>query len=335
MDKITDILESANSILVTSHLQPDPDAICSALGVYDYILKMYPQKKVEIMLGGTLIEEYTSFKNYDKVKWVEDIADLVNNFDTLFFVDGSQLSRFTNKKDQIELSKFKSICIDHHSNKPSNFDVLIIQPEEPSAAQLIYKYLFRGTELIDSYVAEILLTGILSDTGMLKFVHRNEIYTLDYVKELIEICDLDIGEIEQKYFQLTESDWDIIQELTKNIVKVDDVKDPFIYSYLPMAYLNKYPLNVIKKGKSKFLIFFGTTIQKYTWSFVATPNSMEEMNISFRSTPESIDVSVVASEFGLGGGHKQASGGKIEINNGEESEMVAKRIAEKIKTLNL
>lgn len=333
MDKIDLILRQATKVLVTSHLQPDPDAICSALGMYDYILKEYQDLTVEICLNGEKLESYTGLKNYDDIKWVNDIAEVVNNYDTIVFTDGSNLSRFTKNESSLDLTKFKTICIDHHQNETSNFDAMILEPEEPSAAQMVYKYFFRDSRhIIDPYIAEVLLVGILSDTGMLKFIRPNALSTFDYVKELIGISDLDLKMVEDKYFSLTSSDWDIITVLVKNITKVDDIEKPLLYSYLPMEYTTKYSQNLVKQGKSKFQMFFATTIDKYKWSFVASPNSESVMNLSFRSSPGVVNVREVAEGFG-GGGHDLAAGGEFPIEANLPIEEVCIKIVTKIKTL--
>jgi len=333
MDKIDLILRQSKNVLITSHLQPDPDAICSALGMYDYVLKEYPDLKVDCYMNGEKLEAYSGLKNYDNIKWISELADVVNNYDTLVFTDGSQTSRFTNKVDSIDLTKFKTICIDHHKNEFSKFDAMVLEPDEPSASQLIYKYFFRDSRhLVDSYVAEVLLTGILSDTGMLKFIRSNSLSTFDYVKELIEISDLDLKMIEDKYFSLTASDWDIISELIKNIVKVDNVSKPFLYSYLPIEFLDKYSLNLVKQGKSKFQMLFATSIDKYKWSFVASPSSSTKINLSFRSSPGVVNVRQLAENFG-GGGHDLAAGGELSIIENEPFTNVCLKIVDKIKTL--
>lgn len=334
MDTIHEILTGSSNILITSHLNPDPDAICSSLGMLDYILKTYPNKNVECLLNGTKLESYNSLKNYDRIKWVNELTDNLEKFDTIVFVDASDLTRFTDVPDKLDLSKFKTICIDHHKNAVANFNVSIVETSEPSASQIIYKYFFKGKNILDPYIAEVFLVGILSDTGMLKFVRETSLHTFDYVKELIEISDLDLGQVEQKYFTFSLTDWEIIQELTRNIVKVDDLKFPFIYSYLPMEYIHKYPANITKQGKAKFLMLFGTSIQGYSWGFVATPDDDNFMNISFRSTPGSVNVRLIANQFG-GGGHDLASGGEININPGESSQEVSKRIADNIKNITI
>jgi bifunctional oligoribonuclease and PAP phosphatase NrnA len=330
MDRILKILNNAQNILVTSHLQPDPDALCSALGMYDYVLKTYSNVKVDIYFTGEKLVAYSALKNYDDIKWVNDVADVVNKYDTLIFTDGSQLSRFTNKS--IDLTKFKTICIDHHKNEPSTFNATIFETNEPSASQIIYNHFFRSNKnLLDPYIAEVLLTGILSDTGMLKYVQTNALHTFDFVKELIEVSDTDLKTIEDKYFAITSTDWDIINALIQNIQKVDLAENSFIYSFLPWEYLQKYSENIIKQGKSKFQVMFATSIDKYKWSFIASPGTNKIVNLSFRSAPNSINVRKLAECFN-GGGHDLASGGEV-TSNGEPIQEISLNIVNKIKTL--
>lgn len=335
MDQILTILKNSNKILLTSHLQPDPDALTSMLGMYDFVLKSFPEKQADMFLTGAPLETLSGLKNFSKIQWIDELLDVINNYDTLVFTDGSELKRFTRNFSQLDLSKFQSICIDHHDNPVANFTATILEPKEPSAAQMVYKYFFKNTNLIEPYIAETLLTGILADTGMLRYVKSSSLQTFDLVKELIEISDMDLRRIEKKYFCFTEPDWEVIQELTKNIVKVEHPTHPYIYSFLPMSFLGKHPTNVIKQGKVKFLQLFGTTLQNYSWAFVATPNEESIMNISFRSSAGSVNVRLVANNFGSGGGHDLSSGGEIPIANGETSQDVCNKIVNQISTLNL
>ena len=43
-------IESANSIAILGHMNPDGDCIGSCLGLYNYLLDNYPEKEVVVLL---------------------------------------------------------------------------------------------------------------------------------------------------------------------------------------------------------------------------------------------------------------------------------------------
>lgn len=166
MEQLNTILSSAKKVFITSHLKPDPDALGSLLGVYDYVVKKYPQVTIDAYLTGEADLTFTYLKSFNKIKWVEDVADFVSDYDTLIFVDASTISRFTDFAEKIELGKYQSICIDHHKNPPDSFTLNLSDSNKPAASQLVYELLFRNNkDLLDPGVAEVLLTGIMGDTG--------------------------------------------------------------------------------------------------------------------------------------------------------------------------
>src|SRR5690606_12688521 len=121
---------------------------------------------------------------FNEIEWIRDISDIVNNYDTLIFLDGNTLNRFTNESSKIDLQKFKRICIDHHTNPPDNFDLNLSETTQSSCAQLIYKLFYRGSKFLNNEIAEILLTGMIADTGTFKYINYQKTNTFEYAKEL-------------------------------------------------------------------------------------------------------------------------------------------------------
>ena len=61
MDKIKEILKSANSIVITTHKSPDGDAVGSSLALYHYLNKL--DKNVTVIVPD-------AFPNFFKIGWM-------------------------------------------------------------------------------------------------------------------------------------------------------------------------------------------------------------------------------------------------------------------------
>ena len=96
-------------------MAPDEDSISSVLAIFHLLHTKYPKKNVRMLYSGDSDHKYSIFQDYDKIEFVEDIADHLNGTDLLIVLDGSNLSRFS-KKPEILRTVANIICIDHHSS---------------------------------------------------------------------------------------------------------------------------------------------------------------------------------------------------------------------------
>jgi len=338
MDKIQqfhEIISQAQNILVTSHIRPDPDAIGVALGMYAYLNKKYPQKNVAIYMTSEATDNWDFLKYADKLNWVDNIKPVLENFDTLIFLDGNSVGRFVEREpESVDLSKFKTICIDHHPNQPDPFTLDLSDITAASATELIYKLFFRSEpELLDSDIAKILMVGIMGDTGTFRYIKPANAETLVYAKELIDIGQFEIQDIDLHLSQFSEKEFELLQILIQNTKNVElPGIPPFTYSYLPMNILDKYSINAVKSASMVYKFNILRQIKGHNWGFIVTPDAADQIGISFRSTPGYPNAKVLANKFD-GGGHIMAAGGKYMLKPGEKYDSVdlCEKIIETIK----
>lgn len=315
MDKFLEIISSSENVMIVSHIKPDWDAVCSMLAMYDYLKKAYPAKGYGLYLSNEKNPQFDYLEGADKINWVRDISDVVANFDTIIFLDGNSVSRFSNEKEKIDLSKFKTICLDHHPNDPDKFDLDLSDTNAASVTQLVYKLFFRPQQnLLDKKIAEIILVGILGDTGTFRYINHKSSDTLTFAKELIDLGELEVQNVELPMTQMDEEEFELIKIFMENTVKVENSKANFMYSYIPTEFLDKYSLNTIRSAGDKFKVMFVRQIKGYNWGFIITPNSKTQLGISFRSTPGAANVREIAMNFG-GGGHVLAAGGYMKVDD--------------------
>ncbi|MFC2086360.1 bifunctional oligoribonuclease/PAP phosphatase NrnA [Bacteroidota bacterium] len=188
IEKLSKFLESKRKIVLTPHVNPDGDAIGSALGLF-HILKNighsvtvvtpneYPDF-LQWLPGNELVMNHSKQKN--AVQKIIDEADLI------FALDFNHLDR-TDKLENIFMnSKALKIMIDHHPEPQEFADIIFSETKVSSTSELVY-LLIKELDLlekIDINAATCLYTGIMTDTGRFNY-NCSHPTTLKVASELI------------------------------------------------------------------------------------------------------------------------------------------------------
>ena len=304
------LVTQTNNIVITAHEIPDEDSVASCLSVFDLLSTKFPGKNLRIIYSSDPDPKYKVFKNFNKIKFVEDLADHIGNTDLLIMLDGGNFSRFS-KKEEILKSIPNTICIDHHCSPIDKFTLSLVAPRYPACAEIIFRSLFNDFP-IDKPLAEIFLMGILGDTGNFTYLKPNQSETLALAQKLLEISQVEIQEFQSRYRTISKREFVIIQELIKNTrySSVENWPD-FQYSFLERSYLKDNHFTDIEICEAGYLYSteYIRTIEGYTWGFVVTPKSSGDIFVSCRSLPKSVNACDLMERMGIGGGHHRASGG--------------------------
>lgn len=328
MEKIKKEIQKSNRVLVTSHTNCDQDGICSALAVKLIIEKNF-NKKVLVNIESALQKNISFLKGYDDIK-TENLFEKIKEFkpDLIIFTDSSSLSRFSSNSDDIKsfvkAENIATMVIDHHRSK-IDFDVdYEYNNYRSSCAQEVYHLFVEEMNLkIDLNIAEVILTGMIFDTGV--FTYKNNAFreTANVVSNLVE-KGVNVEKIlgyKNKYFL---KDISVFTELNKNLV----LKKGFTYSFISEEFLENSDLtpDELKNAYQIWMSLFLRNIGGNTWGFIVRPKGKKLYEVSFRSQENSPNVRELAEELG-GGGHDYASGATLE---GENIKSVIEKIMSKI-----
>ncbi len=216
------LILNSNKILVTSHLNCDQDGICSALATQLILEKNFNRKKIEVCIESELQKNISFLKNFNKIKSGNLFEQIKReNPDLVIFTDSSSLKRFSNNheeiKEYIKQFNIKTILIDHHkTERDFPFDI-VFNNFRSSCAQEIYHCFVKEMKLkIDVEIANVILTGMIFDTGV--FTYENPFFreTANVVADLVEI-GADIEKILSYKNKYSKKDLDMISELTKTL----------------------------------------------------------------------------------------------------------------------
>ena len=164
-------------ILITTHKNPDGDAIGSSLGWYNFLRKL--NKDVRIIYRDSIPYFFDFLPNVRDVDSAEEIRE---EFDWVIITDVSDPKRTGFER----IPAKKSLVIDHHITAEPFTDFFIVEPDISSTCELSY-YIMKliSPDLIDTTVAVPIYTGILTDTGGFNYSNTSPA-THSVASELLE-----------------------------------------------------------------------------------------------------------------------------------------------------
>lgn len=306
------LIRESQNILIAGHINPDIDAFASCLSLDYYLGKNFPQKKWSLLVSTPSPSWWAEFKTERNAPVFFDHQDLSFQPDLVIFLDGGRLERFF-LRGVPNLKGVKTICIDHHQESSYSFDLVFSDPKASATSQLIAEIFFLQEKSLPKQLAQILLIGILDDSGSLKYVTVENARVLSTVRSLMEKGKVGLEELVNKLESFSKKEFEVIKILVDNTGFVDSLKlPPLTYSFLPTTALDKFDWGTVRDAYHQYLHFFVRKIKGYPWGFVVIPRGPGVFGVSFRSSKEGPDVGKLAKKFFNGGGHRGAAGGRIE-----------------------
>jgi phosphoesterase RecJ-like protein len=279
-------------ILITGHVNPDGDAIGSALALKLLLDSMQIDSTVSFDITGDLPSNLNHLP-YDLITTPQ-----VDSFDTVFVFDCGNSSRLGDL-EEIVLNSSKVVVVDHHID-PTFGDIQIIDPKAASTTQVLYRIFKEEALPISKEIADCLMTGLITDTGRFQYSNTNaEVFAIasdlmDRGSQLSLISENIYGSIELNALKLQ-------SEIINRLILDTDLK--FIYSVVYQEDYEKYNttpaetdslIDVVRLAKESEIALL--LKEQIDGSFKGSLRSRTEFNVQ-----------QLASFFN-GGGHKAASG---------------------------
>lgn len=306
------IMESKN-ILITSHVNPDGDAIGSGLALMKGIEKLNKNCNVRFVLQD---------KTPDRIKFLklEKRAEIYNPqekyiFDLAVCVDSATLERTGAVKELIE--NCEKINIDHHISNPCYGQLNYVE-DISSTSEVVYKFLkFTETE-IDIDMAEALYTGLVNDTGNFKHSNATE-KTFQMAGDLVSI-GVDNSKVVREF--LNTKSMAAIKLLGQAMYEMKfDEEKKLVYFFL--SYEDMQKVNG-RKEDTEEIVETLVSYEKAEVSLFLREDKPGVIKGSMRSKYD-VNVNEIASIFG-GGGHIKASGFTSTLPHEE----IIKKVLEKL-----
>jgi phosphoesterase RecJ-like protein len=289
-------IHQSNNIAITTHSNPDGDAIGSSLALEKCLSKL--NKKVDILMPNKLPKK---FETIVKDSAVYNYKYYNKQYDLVFLLDCSDKDRTIKNLENLSDC---IITIDHHHNATSFGDIYINKPVA-STGIILYNIInhLMDNEL-SSDIATSLYMTIKTDTG--NFKNNNTDAQAHKVSSELLLQGANIKLLNEIFNTKPLSLYRLMAEAFDNILVNSNYG--IIYVILKVKYIERS--NSTYKDASR-LINYIKDIKgcEVAYVFLEDNNSVK---VSARS--KNINISKVMEEFD-GGGHKTAAGAKIYSNN--------------------
>lgn len=306
LDQLKSYLHIPRDIVITSHRNPDGDAIGSSLGLFHFLNRWGHTVRV------ILPSEYPS--NLDWMPQIEEIfiydlnpeksLEILKKAEIVFCLDFNSLDRIDKMGETLlEMKNVKTVLIDHHLDPEPFADFVLSDTSASSTSELIYEFIMllgKGKEL-DVTIGNCLYTGIVTDTGSFKFGTSPKLFRI--VAHLLEI-GVDDYQLQDIIFNaMSEKQLHLLGHCLANRMEILEE----YHTGLIFLTRKDYERFNIQRGNTEGIVNYLLKIKNIKMAAFITeqPNIVK---ISLRSKG-GFSVQEIAATYFKGGGHRNASGG--------------------------
>ena len=279
-------------ILITGHINPDGDAIGSALALKLLLTSMNIEATVSFDITGDLPS------NLDHLPYKLITTPSEKRYKTVFVFDCGNSSRL-GSLEPLVLNSEKVVVVDHHID-PTFGDLQMIDPNAASTTQVLYR-IFKDEEFeISKEIADCLMTGLITDTGRFQYSNTDsEVFTI--AADLMSLGS-NLSLISEKIYGSIELNALKLQSAVIDRLELDqDLR--FIYS---IVYQDDYKKFNTTSSETDSLIDVVRLAKESNIALLLKEQNDGTFKGSLRSRTD-FNVQQLASFFD-GGGHKAASG---------------------------
>ena len=294
------IIEENKSFLLTTHVNPDADAIGSEIAMYKILKSL--GKNVQI-INHSITPYNLEFLDSDNIIRRFDEARDKNVFDetdVLIAIDFNRANRLVSMQKIFSDSDKIKVCIDHHQDPEDFADHYFVDDQYSSTGHIIYDFIEKTNLVNLSYeIANPLYAAIMTDTGSFRFERTtSELHII--IARLLETGVDPVQVYDDIYDQSKISKVKLLGRSLDTLKLVDN--DRIGYMYILQSTFTE--LGASESDTENF-VNYPLSIENVVISllFIELKNGFK---VSFRSKGR-IPVNKIAANFG-GGGHINAAG---------------------------
>lgn len=318
-------IDNSNRIVICCHKSPDGDALGSSLAWAEYLRTQ--GKEPDIIVPDAYPDFLQWLPGSDRIirydKHAADKADeMLQKADLIFCLDFNGTNRVDEMKDALEQSPARKIMIDHHLDPSMDTVLTVSHPQMSSTSELVFRIIWQlgGFEEMSCKCAVCIYCGMMTDTG--GFTYNSNQPEIFFIVSQLLTKGIDKDKIYRNVFN-NFSPWAIRLRGYLMSQKLN------IFNDLHAAYFTISRRDMrdfhFTKGDAEGLVNEPLKIKRMRLSISLREDDRRDNTIwvSLRSVDD-FPCNLVASEFFNGGGHLNASGGRLHCTL-DEAERVVRR----------
>ena len=326
LDLLKGLITDAQNIIITCHQNADGDAIGSSLGWAEYLKA---QGKEPTIIVPDQYPDYLHWLpnsekivRYDKHKGQADL--LFKIADLVFCLDFNTPARVDEMQPALCGSPAKKVLIDHHLGPEVSAVLTISHPEMSSTSELVFRLVWqlRGFEQMKKHFATPVYCGMMTDTG--GFTYNSSDPAIYYIISQLLTKGINKDRIYRNVYHNFSEDRLRLTGfvMLERLVVMGELHAS--YYALRREDLKRFHF---VKGDAEGLVNMPLQIKghKLSISLREDTDKPDLVWVSLRSVDD-FPCNKMAAEFFNGGGHLNASGGRLYCSIDEAIEVARKAI---------
>ncbi|WP_308244400.1 DHH family phosphoesterase [uncultured Prevotella sp.] len=318
-------IDNSNRIVICCHKSPDGDALGSSLAWAEYLRTQ--GKEPDIIVPDAYPDFLQWLPGSERIirydKHAADKADeMLQKADLIFCLDFNGANRVDEMKYALEQSPAHKIMIDHHLDPSMDTVLTVSHPQMSSTSELVFRIIWQlgGFEEMSRKCAVCIYCGMMTDTG--GFTYNSNQPEIFFIVSQLLTKGIDKDKIYRNVFN-NFSPWAIRLRGYLMSQKLNIFNDLHA-AYFTISRRDMRDFHFIK-GDAEGLVNEPLKIKCMRLSISLREDDRRDNTIwvSLRSVDD-FPCNLVASEFFNGGGHLNASGGRLHCTL-DEAERVVRR----------
>ena len=324
--QLRSLINNAETIVLCCHLNADGDALGAMLGWAEVLKAM---GKEPLVVAPDQYPDYLQWlPNTEKIVRYDKRKDFVNTVlkiaDLVFCLDFNTLSRTDAMAEALENSPAQKVLIDHHPDPNVGAVLTFSHPEMSSTCELVFRIVWQMGmfDQLGKHFAIPVYCGMMTDTG--GFTYNSSSPDIYFIISQLLTKHIDKDKIYRNVFHnYSEHRIRMVGYVLCHKLVVDELRHAAFYT-LTRDDLKRFHFI---KGDAEGLVNMPLQIKGLKLSISLREDTERDKLIwvSLRSVDD-FPCNKMAEQFFNGGGHLNASGGRLQCTMDEAIEVVKRAI---------
>ncbi|UKK47445.1 DHH family phosphoesterase [Prevotella sp. E9-3] len=311
-EQLQALISQSETILCVCHQNPDGDALGASLG-WAEVLRTFFGKATQVIVPDQYPDYLHWMPNTDKIirydKHKEGCDWTFQHADLIFCLDFNTSSRVGDMQAALDASPAPRVLIDHHLEPDIPSVITISHPEACSTCELVFRLTWQmgAFEQMTKHFAIPVYCGMMTDTGA--FTYNSDNCDVYFIISQLLTKHINKDKIYRNvYHNFSEDRLRLMGYVMYQRLVVDSQRHA---SYFTLTRQDLKRFNFIK-GDAEGLVNMPLQIKGHKLSISLREDTEKENTIwvSLRSVDQ-FPCNEVAARFFNGGGHLNASGGRL------------------------
>jgi phosphoesterase RecJ-like protein len=321
LDQVVEELRAADKLLLTTHENPDGDALGSLLGMH-WILRQLGKDSLMYLSP----DEFPLPYEYRHMESSEIVGAPPQDMDerVAVFLDCGNIDRMP--VDFLQRDGIHIVNVDHHHDNTRFGTANLVDAQASCTAEIVWRLSKELGADLTADIASALYVGLITDTG--KFMYENTSADSHLMAaELIEAGVQPHDIYSRIYESLPFTRMKLLQRALASVERYDG-------GCITMLHVTAedFEQTGAVENDSEGIVDHARAVEGTAVAVLVrdlTGDRLGKRKISMRSTDGRVDVSEIARAFG-GGGHRQAAGATTELSMEELTEEIRAHVARQL-----